>query len=209
MKKIFVLVVILFMVFVNVANASEATINLAKSWTQSKGEELLNVFSIKDKSLKYQKLDALFNKYIDINFVARFSLGKYYRGLSGQQKNIYENLFRRYCIVSYKSLPLSFATEIKFDIISVKKENKSYVIKTNINLPIELQKEDKNPDVYVDFYLVSNGNDFLIQDIKIMETSLLLSFRNKFTKMIFASNDEIDWFLDDFEALVDRMESDL
>jgi len=209
MKKICSLIIVAFSLSLNIANASDNNINLAKKWTDNRGRELLKTFSIKEKELKYKKLDEVFSNYVDVAFVGKFSLGKYYRQLNADQKTIYLDLFKRYCLSSYKKLPLSFAKDIAFEIVSAKKENKSYVVKTNINLPKELQQKEDEDNVVVSFYLRKSGNSFLIHDIKVMEVSLLLSFRNKFTKMMFNSDGEIDWFLEDFEVLIDRIEDSL
>ena len=43
----------------------------------------------------------------------------------------------------------------------------------------------------------------MVQDMKIQESSMLLSFRDRFNKMIQVDSDgEIDWFLEDLEVIV-------
>ena len=49
----------------------------------------------------------------------------------------------------------------------------------------------------------------MVQDMKIQESSLLLSFRDRFNKMIQVDSDgEIDWFLEDLEIIVSDSEKE-
>ena len=46
-----------------------------------------------------------------------------------------------------------------------------------------------------------------MRDLKIAESSLLVTYRERFNKMIHQDNDdEIDWFLDDLMALTEDKE---
>ena len=47
----------------------------------------------------------------------------------------------------------------------------------------------------------------MVRDLKIEQSSLLLAFRERFQQMIHQDNDdEIAWFLEDLQAIVESME---
>lgn len=43
----------------------------------------------------------------------------------------------------------------------------------------------------------------MITDIKVAESSLILSYRGRFYQMIADADEEMEWFLEDFELLAD------
>ena len=57
------------------------------------------------------------------------------------------------------------------------------------------------------FSLIRENGKIKVRDLKIAESSLLVTYRERFNKMIHQDNDdEIDWFLDDLMALTEDKE---
>ena len=66
------------------------------------------------------------------------------------------------------------------------------------NVDIGEMAENGQPQIFmVTFRIREKNNTWQIIDLKLAESSLLLSYRNRFYEMINAVDGEIDWFLED------------
>lgn len=45
---------------------------------------------------------------MDLDYISRFVVGKYWRQMSAEQQKKYQELFTRYALNVYKGFPLSF-----------------------------------------------------------------------------------------------------
>mgnify|MGYP003305688970 CR=1 FL=1 len=57
--------------------------------------------------------------------------------------------------------------------------------------------------------IATSDNEIKIVDVKVAESSLLLSYRGKFYEMIAQDDGEIDWFLEDLNDKTVTMEKNL
>ncbi len=179
-------------------------------WANNKGEEILNILTSKNTSKKISALDKIMSEDIDLDHAAQFVVGKYWRQMSDEQKKRYIPLFKRYAHSLYKNYPLNINKgDITFEV------NKVIIDKgiANIFCTIYISTLEQNVTesskggIKVSFIVTKKNNHLLLRDLKIEESSLLLSFRERFYKMIHEdSDDEIDWFLEDFEAMVEDNE---
>ena len=92
------------------ARAEAITETEAKVWTQDKGQRLLNAFAETDLKKRYAELDTMFLNFVDLDYISKFVLGKYWRRLNEKEKTDYQQLFKRYALSVYKSFPLEFDT---------------------------------------------------------------------------------------------------
>lgn len=182
--------------------------NEAKQWVEEKGKELLIAFGEPDISVKYSKLDEMLVSVVDLKYVSKFVIGKYWRNMSSEQRISYQDLFTRYALSIYKSFPLDFnAEQIKFDIVSVMTEDKKTTVKIKLDISSLLQTNDKTlSDIYVDFILRKDNKGIKIIDLKLGESSLILSYRSRFYEMIAQNDDDIDWFLTDLGDITEAAE---
>lgn len=176
--------------------AAELTTAEAEAFAQTRGDELLRAFSEKDLATKYQKLDNLFINYIDLNYISKFVVGKYWREMTKDQQTKYQSLFKRYAMSLYKGFPLQFDNRISFAISGSHRDGDAVVVTANINY--------KNQEGQIDTYLVEfrmhkAGEHIMLTDIKVAESSLILSYRGRFYQMIKDSDEDMEWFLEDFE----------
>ena len=188
--------------FCNAANAVLSA-DTAKYWAEAKGQQILSILAGEDTSEKHKALDIILSQDIDLDYAARFVVGKYWKTMTPEQQQKYVPLFRRYVTALYKNYPLDIpqgAVTFKID--------KTIAAKDTVNVygTIFINTTDKNlsnaQGFKVVFTLIEKDNHPKVRDLKIEESSLLLSFRDRFYQILHQDDGEIEWFLEDFEALV-------
>ena len=176
----------------------------ARVFGETKGRELLNTFAEKDLAVKYRKLDDLFLNYVDLDYISRFVVGKYWRRMTPEQQKHYRELFTRYALNSYKSFPLSFGEdELNYSISGVKADGEYMLVQTGIDYRAS---DGKMSTFLVEFRLHKVNGRIMLTDIKVAESSLILSYRTRFYEMIAEADEEMEWFLEDFELLADSVQ---
>ena len=83
------------LVFTN-CRAADLSPQEALNFAETKGKELLMTFQEPDLVARYAKLDDMVKQYVDIDYVSKFVIGKYWRQMSAKQKQDYQDLFLRY-----------------------------------------------------------------------------------------------------------------
>ena len=202
-SKIFLqLIIFCFACFVGLASATEK-INPkeAEIWANQKGRALLDTFSLSDLKTKYAKLDDMFLNDIDLDYVGKFVVGKYWRQMSKEQQARYIPLFKRYSLSLYKGFPLNFDFDIDFKVTNVKTEKNYTDINTLITLDGEPQNTQNQNSFLVSFRVHKVDGKLKIIDLKLAESSLILSYRGRFYEMIRELDDEMEWFLEDLETI--------
>ena len=208
MNKIFYRLLTLFFIcgFACSAVAQTLSADEAKLWAQNKGKEIIGILTSPNSALKFQQLDEIFNRDIDLDHAAKFVMGKYWRLMSDSQKERYTTLFRRYTNSIYKLYPLDMEQgEVTFSVDRAVADKS----KINIYCTVFIKKLENVSDkaskggIKVIFEVVQNQNVIQVRDLKINESSFLISYRERFYKMLHEdSDDDIDWFLDDLEDIV-------
>ena len=216
--KYFLQLIILFLsffVFILPCTAEEATVDdahnyglsvdEAQDWAESKGQEILDILT-GDSEDKFTKLDEIADNDVDLKHAARFVIGKYWKQMSEEQKQKYLSLFNRYSKSLYKSYsPNIQKGEITFSV------DKAVMTKIGVAVycTVKIKKVEEKVDeaskggVKVIFSLVKYDGKIKVRDLKIEESSFLQAYRERFYKMIHEdSEDDIDWFLEDLEAIV-------
>lgn len=175
--------------------------NEAVEWVNATGYKLIEALSQKDIMQKYQVLDEMFDQNIDTDYMARFVLGKYWRTLDADQQAEFTALFKRYAVSLYKGFPLDFDLQgLGFDVISTQTSGNYTDIVCRIDLP-EKYRSDTLSSLPVAFKLSKTAGNIKIIDLKIQESSLLLTYRARFMKMIKDVDEDMTWFLEDFTDL--------
>lgn len=184
----------------------------ATLWANQKGAEILNIISEKSAD-KYNKLDNILKNDVDIKYIGKFVVGKYWKKMTEDQKSRYLALFEEYITKLYKTFNLDFdASNIKFNIYEVKVGTKF----TDIVMPVEVKGVTTDSDgaqdaVYVTFRVHKADDRIKLIDLKIAESSLSLAYRNRIYELMTQDEEEIEWFLEDFETWIpyDKQEDNL
>ena len=209
-SNLFLRVIIgVFCVFLSFkTQASPIFENQAEQWVNDKGKQLLQTFGESDVTRKYALLDAMMVDCIDFNYISKFVMGRYWRQMNPDQQQNYQTLFKRYALSLYKGFPLDFdSSTIDFEITKVIPTDKSTTVRAKINLQ-KNQSAEQQPlsDIFVDFVLHRNNEKIQIIDLKLGESSLILSYRSRFYEMIAKNDDDVTWFLEDLADITEAAE---
>lgn len=177
----------------------------ALDFAATKGKELLMSFQEPDLDKRYKELDAMFVKYIDIDYVSKFVVGKYWRRMTPEQQENYRDIFVRYGLSFYKTLPLDYAKNLTYEIKGAEPDGNFVNVATNVSVLLGQERQN----VTLVFRLHKNGGKIQAVDVKVAESSLLLSYRGKFYEMIARNDGEMDWFLEELNDLAVSMEQSL
>lgn len=173
----------------------------AESWVSDKGQQLLDTFNEPNLAHKYQKLDQLFANHIDLDYIGKFVIGKYWRKMTIEQQQKYQDLFKRYSLAVYKTFPLSFENKIGFEINNVMVGQDYADVSAGID--VGQKNASGQPQKFlVVFRIIRSGKDLKIIDLKLAESSLILSYRSRFYQMVANADEDISWFLEDLETTV-------
>ncbi len=185
--------------------ASAISTDNAVFWADEKGRMLLDTFHEKDVSLRYQKLDSLFDKYIDVEYIGKFVVGKYWRTMSSNQRQRYLNVFERYLKALYKTFPLDFVQNLDYEVKDAYTE-KDFVV-VNVVITVQISSDKPQENILLSFRLHNTAKGIKLVDIKVAESSLLLSYRGKFYEQIATLDGEMEWFIEDLEDMTSSAEA--
>ena len=125
--------------------------------------------------------------------------------MTPEQQQHYQELFTRYALNTYKTFPLAFdEDDLNFDIADVKTENEYTLVQTNIKYR---GSDGQMTTFLVEFRLHKKDDQIMLTDLKVAESSLILSYRSRFYQMVADADEEMEWFLEDFELLAESSET--
>lgn len=205
-SNLFLRVIIAVVAIFLSASASAAPVPEAEAlkWADEKGRQLLAAFQIPDLKERYAELDRLLVSYVDLDYISRFVVGKYWRSMTPEQQKTYRDIFRRYSLGLYKTFPLDFADSITYSLGTAQKDGQFTQVSASVTVTLDPSQPPQN--FLLQFRLCQKDEKILLVDIKLAESSLILSYRSKFYEMIAAVDGEIEWFLEDLEALTRSIE---
>ena len=138
------------------------------------------------KDFKTKKLSEIASKTVDIDGIGIYTLGKYSKQLSAEQKEEYKKLFRKYFLKSFTSR-LSDYSDPKIDVLSSKVLNEKYTMVNSL-----LIATDKKPEVKIDWRVYTKNPDKpLIRDLIIEGLSLARTQKEEFSSVIDSNNGDI------------------
>ncbi len=208
MKSNFFLRVIIYLGSIFCAITSHAKVLTADNavfWAEEKGRLLLDTFHEKDIALRYQKLDSLFDEYLDVEYIGKFVVGKYWRTMSSEQRQRYLDVFERYLKALYKTFPLDFVQTLSYD-VKDSFADKDFVV-VNVVINVQLMSDKPQEDILLSFRLHNTAGGIKLVDIKVAESSLLLSYRSKFYETIAGLDGEMEWFIEDLEDMTNSADA--
>lgn len=127
---------------------------------------------------KQRDLEALFDSHVDIAWVSRFVLGKYWRTASPEQQKTYMTNYKAFILKNYTSKLTSYTGQ-KYNIKSARPEGDA----GEYLLTMELINKNE-PSVLVDYRIRKNGADFKIFDIVVEGVSMITTQRSEFGSVV-------------------------
>lgn len=180
------LAAILFCMPVHAAAADEAG-----RYMEQVGNQALAVIADKNlsKDQKQRKLEGVFSTNIDIPWVARFVMGRFWRQASEAQQTRYLTKYREFVTRHYTERFARY-TGGYFTVTGVREDGKDEFL---VNMQMRSDNSGDEP-VLVDYRLRRNGKGFKIFDVIVEGVSMITTQRSEFASVI--SQHGIDYLID-------------
>ena len=148
---------------------------------------------------KISKLNAIAEKNVDIEGIGFYTLGKYRKSISEDEKSKYAKLFRSYFLKSFSSRLVTY-TDPKINVISEKKINEKYTIVNSI-----LVATEKRPEVKIDWRVYTKDpNKPLIRDLIVEGLSLARTQKEEFNSVIQNNDNNIGALFKTLEDFINK-----
>ena len=128
---------------------------------------------------KIIKLNAIAERSVDIDGIGMYTLGKFRKSISDEQKAKYKKFFRSYFLKSFSSRLVDY-TNPRINVVSQKKINDKYTIVNSV-----LEATSKRPQVKIDWRIYTkNPERPLIRDLIVEGLSLARTQKEEFNSII-------------------------
>ena len=136
---------------------------------------------------KIIKLNDIAERSVDINGIGMYTLGKYRKSISEEDKLKYQKLFKSYFLKSFSSRLVDY-TDPKINVVSEKKVSDKYTIVNSI-----LEANKGRPEVKIDWRIYTkNPEKPLIRDLMVEGLSLARTQKEEFNSVIQNNNGDIN-----------------
>jgi phospholipid transport system substrate-binding protein len=123
------------------------------------------------------EFEALLNESFDMKTISRFSLGRYWRVSSDQQKKEYQKLFREMVIDVYSARFLEYSGQ-EFETRGYRPDGTKDTIVNSFVIT------DKGPDVQVDWRVRFKNGKYQVVDVIVEGVSMSVTQRSDFASVI-------------------------
>ena len=182
-KKVFILATLLTIYFPLIGLSVEP-----KNFIQSTVDQASNILSdeISDTQ-KIEKLKSIAKKSVDVEGIGFYTLGKYRKNLTEDQKKRYSELFEEYFLKSFSSRLVEY-TDPQINVDNQEILNKNYTIVNST-----LKGTDKRPEIKIDWRVYTKvPENPLIRDLIIEGLSLARTQKEEFSSIINSNNGDIN-----------------
>ena len=146
---------------------------------------------------KIIRLNDIAERSVDINGIGMYTLGKYRKSLSEDQKIKYKKLFKSYFLKSFSSRLVDYS-DPKISIVSKKKINENYTIVNTI-----LEETSKNPEIRIDWRIYTkNPERPLIRDLIVEGLSLARTQKEEFRSILQNNDGNINYLFKSIEEFI-------
>ena len=146
---------------------------------------------------KIIKLNNIAEVNVDIEGIGMYTLGKYRKTLSEDQKIKYKKLFKRYFLKSFSSRLVDYS-DPKINVVSQKKLNDKYTIVSTV-----LEETSKNPEIKIDWRIYTkNPERPLIRDLIVEGLSLARTQKEEFKSIIQNNDGDINFLFKSLEEFI-------
>ena len=186
MKKIFVFITFLIIIFSSISKVYSIEADVFVQSTVNRASEALSSGS--SKAQKIEKLKNIARETVDIKGIGFYSLGAHRKDITDSQIEIYEALFEQYFLKSFSSRLAEYSNP-EIEVISKKKLNKNYTMVSSILVPTE-----QRPEVKIDWRIYTkNTKNPLIRDLIIEGLSLARTQKEEFSSIIQSNEGDINF----------------
>ena len=194
-NKSFLLSLVFCLCITSLSKAIEPDV-FVQSTVNRASQTLSKDISKKEKMLELQKLA---KETVDIKGIGFYTLGKFRKEISDEQKNKYSKLFESYFLKSFSSR-LSEYSNPKIDVISKDKKNEKYTIVSSI-----LVATKDRPEVKIDWRIYTKDPEKpLIRDLIIEGLSLARTQKEEFASIIKSNDNNIEALFESLKKFIDE-----
>lgn len=129
----------------------------------------------------------ILNRTFEVPSIARFTLGRFWRRTSKQQRKEYVDLFEDFIVLSYAALFRNYSGD-SFRVGKVREVNKSDVL-----VESELTLNDRRKIVV--YWRVRGKSDFKVIDVIVEGVSMVITQRDEFAAIIDQNGGKVDSLL--------------
>ncbi len=178
MIRFFSRAIALLMVACFCVSATAANPEAAKAFVDKVATQVLAVVKTEglSSSAKQAKIEALFTDKVDLNFIAKFVLGKHARTATAKQQQDYLNAYKPFILKNYASKLTKYSGQT-YTLKNTRSDDDASVVTMEINDP-------NGQNVVVDYRLRGEAGNFKIVDITVEGVSLLTTQRSEFNGII-------------------------
>lgn len=174
MKRLFATFVALFCLAATPAFASG---DGATGFIDGLASQVLSIVkSDGDKSAKTKKIEAIFTDKVDMDFIARFVVGKSWRSATPAQQQAYIAAYKPFILKNYAGRLTKYSGQT-YTLKKARSDNDSTMVTMEIADP-------NGSSFLVDYRLKATGGSYKIQDIVVEGVSLLTTQRQEFSGII-------------------------
>jgi len=161
-------------------------------------DEASNILSSDDPvESKIIKLNNIAEINVDIDGIGMYTLGKYRKMISAEEKLKYQKLFRSYFLKSFSSRLVDYS-DPKINVVSENKINERYTI---VNTILEANK--KNPKLQIDWRIYTKDkNRPLIRDLIVEGLSLARTQKEEFNSVMRNNDGDINALFKTLEEFI-------
>ena len=190
---------LLFLVFclflTNLSQAIEPDV-FVQSTVNRASQTLSKDISKKEKMLELQELA---KDTVDIKGIGFYTLGKYRKEITSDQKKQYSILFENYFLKSFSSRLAEYSNP-KINVTSKEKKNENYTIVSSI-----LVATNDRPEVKIDWRIYTKNPDKpLIRDLIIEGLSLARTQKEEFSSIIKSNDNSISALFQSLEKFINE-----
>ncbi len=157
----------------------------ASAFVKSTGDKLVAVVNGSESEReKRAQLTAILNRAVDVDGVARFCLGRFWRTASPDQQQRYTELFHQ-VLVNNITAKLGEYRGVRFTMGRAQQRDDDAVVSTVVERP-------NNPPTNVDWIISNSNSDPKIIDVVAEGTSLRLTQRQDYASYLSHNNNSID-----------------
>lgn len=164
----------------SLGSVSAAQADEASQFIESIGNEVVTILGDKSKNdvVKESDLRTLFQKHVDVDWIGKFVLGKYWRSASPTQQQRYLEGYRGFVIKSYTSKFKEYTGSESFKIRGTTTDAQGRNIVT-----MELLRPGE-ASVMVDYKIRKEDKELRIFDIVVEGVSLITTQRSEFASVV-------------------------
>ncbi len=146
---------------------------------------------------KIIKLNDIAERNVDIDGIGMYTLGKYRKLISENEKIKYKKLFKSYFLKSFSSRLVDYS-DPKIRVVSEKKINNRYTIVSTM-----LEATSKNPEIKIDWRIYTkNPERPLIRDLIVEGLSLARTQREEFNSIMQNNDGDINALFKSLEEFI-------